>query len=65
MRQEEFSWGAGPFDWLADLRTRQIPEQALRLGVGYAADPGGVSWTTRLPRGTTLSTSTLNLSRWL
>jgi hypothetical protein len=36
LRQEEFSWGAGPFDWLADLRTRRAPEQALRLGVLYA-----------------------------
>jgi hypothetical protein len=36
LRQEEFSWGEGPFDWLADLRTRLAPEQALRLGVLYA-----------------------------
>ena len=36
LRQEEFLWGAGPFDWLADLRTRRAPEQALRLGVLYA-----------------------------
>lgn len=36
LRQQEFSWGAGPFDWLADLRTRRAPEHALRLGVLYA-----------------------------
>ena len=36
LRQEEFSWGEGPFDWLGDLRTRLAPEQALRLGVLYA-----------------------------
>jgi hypothetical protein len=39
LRQEEFLWGAGPFDWLADLRTRRAPEQALRLGV-LCADGG-------------------------
>jgi hypothetical protein len=36
LRQEEFFWGTGPLDWVADLRTRQAPEQALRLGVLYA-----------------------------
>ena len=36
LRQEEFVWGIGPLDWVADLRTRQAPERALRLGVLYA-----------------------------
>jgi hypothetical protein len=30
LRQEKFFWGNGPLDWLADPRTRQAPEQALR-----------------------------------
>ena len=36
LRQQEFVWGKGPFDSLADPRTAQAPEQALRLGILYA-----------------------------
>jgi hypothetical protein len=36
LRQDELVWGAAPLDWVADLRTRQAPERALRLGVLYA-----------------------------
>lgn len=32
----QFVWGKSPLDPVADPRTRQIPEQALRLGVMYA-----------------------------
>lgn len=36
LHHEDFVWGKGPLDPGADPRTRQIPEQALRLGVLYA-----------------------------
>ncbi len=36
LRQDQLVWGAAPLDWVADLRTRQSPERALRLGVLYA-----------------------------
>jgi len=36
LRQQELVWGTGPFDSLADPRTRRAPEQALRLGILYA-----------------------------
>ena len=36
LRQQGFVWGTGPFDSLADPRTAQAPEQALRLGILYA-----------------------------
>jgi hypothetical protein len=36
LRQEKLMWGTSPTDWIADLRTRRAPEQALRLGVLYA-----------------------------
>jgi hypothetical protein len=36
LRHEQFVWGKSPLDSLADPRTRQEPEQALRLGVLYA-----------------------------
>lgn len=35
-RREDFPWGASPTDSIADPRTRQAPEKALRLGVFYA-----------------------------
>ena len=36
LHHEQFVWGNGPLDPGADPRTRQAPEQALRLGVMYA-----------------------------
>ena len=36
LHHEEFVWGKSPLDPGADPRTRQVPEQALRLGVLYA-----------------------------
>lgn len=36
LRYEQFVWGQGPLDPVADPRTRLVPEQALRLGVLYA-----------------------------
>jgi len=35
-RREDFPWGISPTDSIADPRTRQAPEKALRLGVLYA-----------------------------
>jgi hypothetical protein len=36
VRHEDLPWGMSPTDSIADLRTRQAPEKALRLGVLYA-----------------------------
>lgn len=36
VRYEDLPWGMSPTDSIADLRTRQAPEKALRLGVLYA-----------------------------
>ena len=36
LRHDRFVWGTSPLDTLADPRTSQHPDQALRLGVLYA-----------------------------
>jgi hypothetical protein len=36
VRHEDLPWGMSPTDSIADPRTRQAPEKALRLGVLYA-----------------------------
>jgi hypothetical protein len=45
LRQDQLVWGAAPLDWVADLRTRQAPERALRLGsctpMAAGPRPGG------------------------
>jgi hypothetical protein len=36
VHHEDLPWGMSPTDSIADLRTRQAPDKALRLGVLYA-----------------------------
>ena len=36
VRHEDLPWGMSPTDPIADSRTRQAPEKALRLGILYA-----------------------------
>jgi hypothetical protein len=36
LHHDDFVWGVGPINPDADPRTRQVPEQALRLGILYA-----------------------------
>jgi hypothetical protein len=47
VRHEDLPWGMSPTDSGADMRTRQAPEKALRLGVLYADGRRAATMTSR------------------